>query len=273
MIRKMKLVSNRRVFSQEQISASIAYMKFISHPHTLFPATNHHWLGKIAGDVYNLFYPSICAGCSKVLLHSENVLCLHCRHKLPFTNFHTYADNPMEKHFWGKVNFDRAAAFLYFHKSNSVQRMMHMLKYRGRKDIGFYLGALYGEQLSQSESFKSVDIIIPVPLHISKQRIRGYNQAESIGMGLSETLGIPCETDILIRSTSTATQTRKSRLERWRNVGHVFECIDTDLIRGKDILLVDDVITTGSTMEACANELLKVTGTKVSFAAIGFASS
>ena len=223
----------------------------------MFPATNHHWLGKIAGDVYKLFYPTVCAGCSRVLQRGEDVLCLNCRHRLPQTNFHLHPGNPMEKHFWGKLEFERAAAFVHFHKSNSVQRMMHMLKYRGRKDVGYYLGKLYAGELKETEPFDKADLVVPVPLHPFKQRRRGYNQSETIARGLADGLEIPCDTHTLLRRKHTETQTRKSRLERWINVGDMFECTEPGALDNKRVILVDDVVTTGATLEACANTIQK----------------
>ena len=242
------------------------------HRHTAFPATNHHWLGKIAGDLYKLFYPAVCAGCSRVLLRGEDVLCLSCRYRLPQTNFHKQPGNPMEKHFWGKVDFERAAAFVHFHKSNSVQRMMHMLKYRGRRDVGYYLGKLYAGELKTTEPFSNADVIIPVPLHPSKQRRRGYNQAEVIARGLSDGLNIPCRTDLLVRSHNTATQTRKSRVERWVNVSKIFAFTQPGALDGKRLMLVDDVVTTGSTLEACAKVIQQNNkNVKIIFATAAFA--
>lgn len=257
---------------KEQMSTNLPLSK--SMPHTAFAPTHHHWLGKIAGDMYKLFYPTACAGCGKVLVKGEEVICLHCRQRLPQTNFHLQPGNRMEKHFWGKVDFERAAAFVHFHKNSGVQRMLHMLKYKGRRDVGYYLGHLYGVELKSTNPFSEADMVIPVPLHPSKQRRRGYNQAETIARGLADELGIPCRTDLLIRTANTETQTHKNRLQRWVNVGKIFLCTDSELLTGKRVILVDDVVTTGSTLEACANALTKNSkDVKVDFVTAAFASS
>lgn len=257
---------------KEQISANLPLP--VSMSHTSFAPTHHHWLGKIASDMYKLFYPAACAGCGKVLVKGEDVICLHCRQRLPQTNFHNLPGNRMEKHFWGKVEFERAAAFVHFHKNSGVQRMLHMLKYKGRRDVGYYLGRMYGAELKSTNPFSEADMVIPVPLHPSKQRRRGYNQAETIARGLADELDIPCRTDLLLRTANTETQTHKNRLQRWVNVGKIFVCTDSELITGKRVILVDDVITTGSTLEACAVALQKnAKDVKIDFITAAFASS
>ena len=227
-----------------------------------------------SADLYRLFYPTLCAACSRVLMRSETTLCLGCISRLPTTDFHLHSDNQMEKHFWGKVNFERAASFLYFHKSNAVQRLMHMLKYKSRLDIGLFFGQLYAQELKNHSPYNAADIVIPVPLHDAKKRKRGYNQSELIATGLAEGLNLPCRTDLLLRTVITETQTRKTRLERWQNVSTIFECPSPEALKGKRVLLVDDVVTTGSTLEACAVALQKATGDiKVNFLTAAVAMS
>jgi ComF family protein len=201
----------------------------------------------------------------------EKCLCTSCRFHLPKTNFHLEGVNPIIKHFWGKVKVEAAASYFLFTKGEKVQHLIHQLKYRKRKDIGVFLGELYGYDLRKSEIFSSVDVIIPVPLHPKKLRKRGYNQSECFAEGLSQSLKVPYDVRTLKRKKETQTQTRKHRFERFENVNNVFTVNKPEQIKDKHILLVDDVITTGSTLVACAEALLDVPGTKVSIAAIAYA--
>ena len=229
-----------------------------------------NYLFDLWDDVISLLLPRICHGCGNQLLRNEKVICTGCYVLIPKTNFHLSPENPVEKLFWGRCVIERAAAFSYYTRDSRIRRMIHHLKYRGASEIGTELGRIYGNSLKNSDFLKGIDLIIPVPLHPSKKRQRGYNQSDLISMGISDASGIPVGTDILKRTTVTGTQTRKSRYDRWTNVNDIFRVTCPQRLEGKHVLIVDDVITTGSTIEACANEILKEENTKVSVAALAF---
>jgi len=225
----------------------------------------------IISDITNVIYPKLCAACQEALNKHEKVFCLKCQLSLPKTDHVLYVDNPVAKKFWGKVPIERALAMYNFHKTSRLQEVMHALKYKGRKDVGLRLGNLMGYHLLQYQVFKDVDYITAVPLHHDKMVKRGYNQSGIIAEGLGEVLNINYDGDILQRTLFTETQTKKSRLERWDNVKDIFEVKKPELIIDKHILLIDDVITTGSTLEACAVKLIQYPGVTVSIAAVAFA--
>lgn len=222
-------------------------------------------------DFVSLIYPHQCVSCDKTLYDTKNCICISCQFKLPKTNFHLDKQNTVAKIFWGKVPLEHAAAYYYFNKGDKVQKLVHGLKYKNLPQVGVETGVLYGNELKTSSPFNSVDFIIPVPLHSQKLLSRGYNQAESFGVGLAQAMEIECRNDILIRKKFTETQTKKSQFERWLNVDSVFAIEKPAEIEGKHLLLVDDVVTTGSTLEACAQLLLQVEGVKVSIACMAFA--
>jgi ComF family protein len=222
-------------------------------------------------DFLNLIYPRTCAACGNSLFRHEEIICSRCVLHLPKTYYHKDADNPLMTLFWGKIPIQMVSAFYFFNKGNKVQHLIHQLKYKDRPDIGIYLGKRYGALLRNQERFKNIDLILPVPLHHRKLQIRGYNQAAMFAQGLSENMDIPYDTASFVRNTATETQTKKSKLERWENVKNKFSVLNEEAIRGKHLLLVDDVITTGSTLEACAQILLQVDGVKISLASIAVA--
>ena len=215
-------------------------------------------------DLLNLMFPNLCIVCGENLLHNEQHLCLSCLHNIPRTNFHLVLDNPIEKRFWGKVPIKRATAFFFFQKGSPFQKLLHCLKYKGNKEVGKILGKFAASDLFDSAEFQSIDLIIPVPLHPKKLKKRGYNQSEWIGIGLSEILGKPQDTISLIRVRENTTQTKKSVFERYENTEGIFELSNKTSLIGKHILLVDDVLTTGSTLEACIRSLLQIEGVNVS---------
>jgi ComF family protein len=190
---------------------------------------------------------------------------------IPRTNYHTIRENPVEQLFWGRCIIESAAAFSYYNKGSRIRNLIHNLKYKGIKEVGFELGRIYGLSLKSTGFTGSVDMIVPVPLHPAKKRSRGFNQSEIIAEGISAATGILINSSAVIRTVSSSTQTKRSRYERWVNVEGIFSISDPESIRGRHILLIDDVITTGATMESCINELLKIEGVKVSVAAIAFA--
>jgi ComF family protein len=222
-------------------------------------------------DFISLLFPRLCYACGNQLLRNERLICTECYVLIPRTNYHLEAGNPVEQLFWGRCNIEKAAAFSFYNRDSRIRKLIHNLKYRGIKDVGFELGKIYGASLSGTEFLKGVDLIIPVPLHPSKKRARGFNQSEIISAGLSEATGLPSDSETLLRFAKTETQTRRSRYERWANVEGIFNVSDDAGIKGKHILLVDDVITTGSTIESCVNELLKVEGVRVSVIALAVA--
>jgi len=223
-------------------------------------------------DFISLIFPQVCASCGKSLYKNEHSICTYCSYHLPKTNYHTDNANPVAKIFWGRINIYSAAAYYNFGKGGKVQHLVHQLKYRGQKEIGVTLGKFYGYDLRKSDAFNTVETVIPVPLHPKKKKKRGYNQSECFAEGLAESMNAKTDFTTLFRATDSETQTRKSRFNRWKNVETIFQLKDVKLLEGKHILLVDDVVTTGATLEACAQTLLRIPGVKVSIATIAFAS-
>ncbi len=222
-------------------------------------------------DLFAIIFPNNCNACGKALYKHEELICNYCKAHLPYTNFHTIIDNPVEKVFWGRVQFQTAATLLYFHKGSRVQSLMHRFKYKGKKEIGHYLGLIYGEVLKRDAVLNNAELIIPVPLHPEKLRKRGYNQSLWFAKGLAQVLQIPVEEENLVRVVASLTQTRKSRYERWENVESIFEVKHPERLQNKHLILVDDVITTGATIEACAQTLLKAASCKISCLALAYA--
>lgn len=200
-------------------------------------------------------FPSSCDVCGRLLADGEEVMCSYCNLGLPRTNFHRHEDNEVARLFWGRVKVDRAASFFFFNKGSDYQRLLHKLKYQGRGDIGVYLGKIYAAEIMNSD-FTKADMIVPVPLHPRKRRRRGYNQSMKIAKGISEVLKIPIEAKNLQRSKFTDTQTNRNRFDRFLNMQDKFVVKDPESLSGKIVMLVDDVVTTGSTVEACVGLLL-----------------
>jgi ComF family protein len=223
-------------------------------------------------DFIGLLYPITCAGCGNPLWRNENVICAFCDFHLPRTEFHTDYENQLCRIFWGRANIESAAAYLFFNKGNIVQHLVHALKYKGRKDVGVWLGKQYGSCLKSTPPFNTAEYILPVPLHPGKFNSRGFNQSEQFAIGLNCTMNIPIENRVLFRKKKSETQTKKARFLRWQNVEEIFEIKAYDILEGKHILLVDDVVTTGATIESCITALSKIPGIKVSVAAIAIAA-
>lgn len=230
-----------------------------------------YFLQRYGLDFINLLFPDLCSGCSRSLFQGEKYICTACLYDLPFTDFHLYADHPAARLFWGRIPCDSVTALLYFRKGNSVQQLIHNLKYKGQTELGFTLGKMLGERIKLSVTCQNTELIIPVPLHPKKQRSRGYNQSECIANGIAAVLGIPVNTTQLIRKLNTGTQTQKTRYNRFENMQDVFAVNNPGFLAGKSILLVDDVITTGSTLESCAQILLNSGISKLSISAVAYA--
>jgi ComF family protein len=222
-------------------------------------------------DFISLLFPRLCYACGSHLMRNESLICTECYVVIPRTNYHYEKDNPVAQLFWGRCMIEKAAAFSYYNKGSRIRNLIHNLKYKGIREIGYELGRIYGLSLEASGFTKDIDLIIPVPLHPAKKRIRGFNQSEIISMGIADVAQLPVDIKSLARIIVSATQTKRSRYERWTNVEGIFQVIDPQTIMGKHVLLVDDVITTGSTIESCTNELLKIEGVKVSVVALAFA--
>jgi ComF family protein len=222
-------------------------------------------------NLLELFFPTLCVTCENRLVMQEKFLCIECWHDLPVTNFHFDDKNKVAQLFWGRVQIENATAFFAYNKGSRYQHLIHFIKYKGLKELGFATGRRFGNALMASPEFNSVDFVVPVPLHPKKQKIRGYNQSEWIANGISETLKKPVSVNNLLRNLHTSTQTRKNRYERWENVENIFEVIRPEEFKGKHLLLIDDVVTTGSTLESCAFQLLQIENVKVSIATLAYA--
>ena len=223
-------------------------------------------------DTLHLFYPHVCTGCGSDLLPETNLLCLHCIASLPHTHYAKHENNPIEKVFWGRLPIVAAHSEFYFAKESLVQNLIHELKYKSNQAIGVYLGELMGNSLLESNRFKQIDYLVPLPLFPEKERKRGYNQAAVICEGISISMNVPVMNGNLQRKRFTETQTKKHRTERWENVAGSFFVKDPGMLAAKHVLLVDDVITTGATLEACGTVMLQVPGVKLSIATISMAT-
>jgi ComF family protein len=230
-----------------------------------------NYLYDLWDDFISLLFPRLCYACGNHLLRNENLICTECFVVIPRTGYHTVEDNPVAQLFWGRCKIEKAAAFSYYNKGSRIRRLIHNLKYKGIKEIGYELGRIYGLSLNTSGFTDDIDVIIPVPLHPTKMRIRGFNQSETISMGIASAAKLPVDIKSLTRRMISATQTKRSRYDRWTNVEGIFQVDDVQAIAGKHVLLVDDVITTGSTIESCTTELLKIQGVRVSVVALAYA--
>lgn len=222
-------------------------------------------------EFLSLFYPGLCAACKSPMVKNENIICAPCLMDLPYTNFHLFKDNPIEKIFWGRTRIEFATALCYFQKSGRVQQLLHELKYKGNQQVGLIMGRELGKQLLETPSMQKVDFILPVPLHPKKERLRGYNQAKPIADGIAEVINARVHPSAAQRVHFTATQTKRNRYNRFQNVQEIFKVSEPENMYGKHVLIVDDVITTGATIESCSNAILKVEETKVSVVSLACA--
>lgn len=222
-------------------------------------------------DFISLAFPDVCQACGVGLNKQEQVLCTYCLFQLPYTHFHLQKDNKTAREFWGRADIRAATSFLYFKKGERVQHLLHQLKYRRQTQIGVYLGRLCGKVLKQAGGFSGVDLICPLPLHKQSMRRRGYNQSEFFALGLGETMKKKVDASLLARTRIAESQTRKSRFDRFLNVREAFSVRHPHRLVNRHVLLVDDVLTTGATLTACASAVLAVGGTQVSIATIAYA--
>ena len=227
---------------------------------------------EIRESIFHVVFPHVCDGCGSDLLNCESRLCIRCFASLPETNFEKHPGNPVEKIFWGRVPIVNATAQFYFTKESLMQRLMHQFKYKGNKELGLQLGRMMGNALTSSDRFDKINALIPLPLFPSKEKKRGYNQATILCDGIAEVLHLPVLANVIARPQHTETQTRKGRIERWRNIEGKFQLIEKASIQNKHLLLIDDVVTTGATLEACGNELLSAENVKLSIATLCIAS-
>ncbi|KUO67084.1 MAG: amidophosphoribosyltransferase [Lutibacter sp. BRH_c52] len=225
---------------------------------------------KIIKDIFAVFFPETCLCCNENLSTNEAIICLSCRHDLPLTNFSFEENNLIEKSFYGRIPLENATSLFYFFKKGNVQHLIHELKYKKQQQVGTFVGDWLGEQIYESHRFKTIDCIIPVPLHPKKLKKRGYNQVTTFGESLAKKLEIPYNPSILTRISSTKTQTKKLRLERWKNVQELFHVQNNLALENKHILLIDDVITTGATLEACYEALRHTKNLKISIACMAY---
>lgn len=223
-------------------------------------------------SLLHLLYPHVCENCGQDLTRTEEVLCVSCMRRMPATSFQLTANNPVEQVFWGRVPVQHAMAGYYFARDTCLQQLIHQFKYNRRKDIAVYLGRQLGLQLKQSNWWQKISLVVPVPLNKTKQRHRGYNQATMLANGIAEILDRKVLEDGLTRRARATTQTHKTRLERWKNVSEVFQLNNPAKVKNNHVLLVDDVLTTGATLEACAHALLSAEEVELSICSLAHAN-
>lgn len=226
---------------------------------------------KILSDLLALFFPRLCLLCGEPLVEGEKCLCLNCLYGLPRTNYHLRKQNPAEQLFLGKIQVEKATSFLHYEKGGKVQQLIYAIKYKGEKEAGFQLGRQAALALQEKGFFEGIDILLPVPLHPQRQRKRGYNQAEWIARGVASVCLLPIENEALARTRKTHTQTHKNVFDRWTNVQNIFSIKSESALKGKHMLIIDDVLTTGATIEACAGCILQIEGSRISILTLSIA--
>ena len=217
-------------------------------------------------SILNLFFPRVCAACGEPLLKDEETVCLKCRYLLPKTGYELNPDNPLAQAFYGRVKLHAVTACYFFTKTGKVQHLIHQLKYKDNTGAGLFLGQQLGESIKDAPLFQGIDYLIPIPLHPKRERKRGYNQSLLIAQGIHEVTGIAIGDKYLVRAVYNETQTRKSAEERYKNVKGIFELRNGEELKGKHVLLIDDVLTTGATLESCAHQLENIPGITISAA-------
>lgn len=222
-------------------------------------------------ELVAVFFPDLCAACQKPLFKGEETVCTSCLSALPYTDYHLYADNPVEKLFWGRTEIHTGVALFHFHKGNRVQNMLHELKYRGNKHVGLLMGRMMGSRLKEEQRIGHVDYVVPIPLHAKKMKTRGYNQSSLIARGIGESTGWNVHEELVVRPVNNPTQTKKTRFERFQNVEGVFALRDFNPNGPAHVLLVDDVVTTGSTLESCIRLFDGMKDVKVSVCVMAYA--
>jgi len=223
-------------------------------------------------SILHLAFPHVCSGCGSDVLPRSQWLCLRCQASLPATGFERHAQNPVDRLFWGRLPLLQATAQFYFTKESLIQSLMHRVKYHGGQELARYLGSLMGQKLAAAARFENIDALVPLPLHPARERQRGYNQATLLCKGIADSWNKPVWTEAIIRHSATETQTRKSRIARWQNMEGRFSLPEPDSLRNRHLLLVDDVVTTGATLEACGRVLLTVPGVQLSIATLCYAA-
>lgn len=218
----------------------------------------------------HLIFPNNCLACGNEVSHQLKDICLKCRNELPLYSENSSKENRLKKMFWGKIELEKASAFLKFEKYGKVQELIHQLKYEGKKELGITLGQLAAEKLKKDAFFNGIDYLVPVPIHPLKEKVRGYNQSQYIAEGIQQTSDVPLNKELIIKQIHRPSQTKKNRFQRWKNVSSTFQLQNTKGMEGKHFLLVDDVLTTGSTIEACALELQKIEQVKISLLAMAY---
>ena len=221
-----------------------------------------------ANDFIHLIYPHICIGCGTDVLENTEVLCNQCFSQLPATDYFLFANNPVEQLFAGRILVQQAGSTYYFTKKSLLQNIMFEIKYRGNKEAGLLMGKQTGKALQQSMRFENIDVIVPMPLSRRRLQQRGYNQATLIAQGIASVIQKPVEEHVAVRKMNTTTQTEKDRISRWQNMQYAFTINNVEALAGKHVLLVDDIITTGATLEACGQTILSIPDTKLSIATV-----
>lgn len=223
--------------------------------------------------ITQLVYPIQCCGCGSDLITKEEMLCISCILQLPETKFAEKADNYVEKIFYGRLPIEAATSLYFFSKDSLLQHLLHQLKYKSNQDIGIHFGKTLGRRLKESNRFNDINFVTPIPLSNKRKQKRGYNQALAICNGIAETMQVAVMDNLTLRQKDNETQTHKTRQERWENMLDVFHLENPNAIIGKNILLVDDVITTGATLEACGSILLQAENVKLSLASVAIATN